>query len=206
MALADLSFKFYTDTGLTTAFGGLYQLVHETDLSDNPQDFVLYFGSAEATDTRLLQATSNPGVAEITLTPTYILGDWEASTAYTLGDLVIPTTPNGFKYKVTTAGTSDSSEPTWPTVIGQPVTDGTVVWECLAATHPATEIKLATTSGGLSGATGGAALNLGTSISSGTSNYVEVHIRITNTVTSVNSNTGFPELALFINQVREVEG
>lgn len=205
MALADLSFKMYTDTGLTTAFGGLYQLVHETDLSDNPQDFVLYFGSAEATDTRTLQATSNPGVDQITLTPTYILDDWAASTAYSLGDLVIPTTPNGYKYKVTTAGTSDGSEPTWPTTLGATVADGTVVWTCLSATHPITEIKLATSSGGLAGATGGAALNLGTAISSGTSNYVEVHIRITNAVTSVNSNTGFPELALAINEVREIE-
>lgn len=205
MALADLSFKFYTDSGLTAAFSGLYQLVHETDLSDNPQDFVLYFGSAEDAGTRKVEATSNPGVDQITLTPTGISDDWDASTAYSLGDIVIPTTPNGFKYKVTTAGTSNSSEPTWPTTIGQTVTDNTVVWECLAETHPTTEIKLASTSGGLSGATGGAAFNLGTSIQSGTANAVEVHIRITNTVTSINSNTGFPELALYINEIQETE-
>lgn len=205
MALSDLTFKLYTDTGLTSAFSGLYQLVHETDLSDNPQDFVLYFGSAESAGTRTLQATSNPGVDQIALTPTVISDSWAASTAYSLGDIVIPTTPNGFKYKVTTAGTSNSTEPTWPTSIGGSVVDNTVTWECLAATHPTTEIKLATTSGGLSGATGGAALNLGTAILSGTANYVEVHIRITNTVTSINDNTGFPELALYINEVREIE-
>jgi len=53
--------------------------------------------------------------------------DWEAATAYALGDFVVPTTPNGHYYQCTTAGTSDASEPTWPTD-GSTVTDGTVVW------------------------------------------------------------------------------
>lgn len=205
MALSDLSFKLYTDTSLTAAHSGTLQLTHETDLSDNPQDTVLYFGSAESAGTRTLQTTTSPGVNQITLTPTYILAEWAASTAYTLGQLREPTTPNNFKYKVVTAGTSAASEPTWPTSIGSQVTDGTVVWECLSATHPITEIKLATTSGGLAGATGGAALNLGTSVTSGTANKVEVHIRVTNTNTTVNDNTGYPELALYINEVQETE-
>lgn len=53
---------------------------------------------------------------------------WVASTSYSLDDVVIPTTPNGHKYKCTTAGTSDSSEPTWPTGSGGTVGDGSVVW------------------------------------------------------------------------------
>ncbi len=45
---------------------------------------------------------------------------WEASTAYALGDFVVPTegVENGFRYECTTAGTSDASEPTWPTTEG----------------------------------------------------------------------------------------
>lgn len=54
--------------------------------------------------------------------------DWVGSTAYVVGDFVVPTTPNQHFYKCTTAGTSDVSEPTFPTD-GTTVTDGTVVWQ-----------------------------------------------------------------------------
>lgn len=201
MALSDLSFKFYTDTDLTVAFSNLYQLTHQTDLSDNPQDYTLYFGSATAD--RQLQASSSPGVAQITLTPTVIIPVWAASTAYTLGQTRIPTSGNTFRYEITTAGTSAASEPTWPTSIGSTVVDGTCIWTCVSKVHPATEIKLALTEIGLDSATGGAALNLGTTIDSLAANKVTVWIRVTNTVTTVESNTGTPELALYINAVEE---
>lgn len=56
---------------------------------------------------------------------------WQASTAYD-GDYVIPTTPNTYYYKATTAGTSAASpEPTWPTTEGGTVVDGTVTWTCM---------------------------------------------------------------------------
>ena len=96
MALDDLSFKMYTDSGLTTPFSGLYQLIHESDLSDNPQDFQLWFGSTEAS--RTLEASSNPGVDQVTITPTDILEAWVASTAYTTADSVQPTVANGNRY------------------------------------------------------------------------------------------------------------
>lgn len=204
MALADLTFKFFTDSGLTAEFTGLYQLTHETDLSDNPQDNVLYFGSNTAG--RQLQATSNPGVDDITLTPTDTLDDWAATTAYSLGDRIEPTTPNTYAYECTTAGTSDSGEPTFPTAaIGDTVADGTVVWTMQGKRHEITEIKLALTSGGLPGATPGAALVLGTTIDAGVGNAVEVNIRVTNAVTTVRSTTGMPEIDNFINAVVETE-
>lgn len=53
--------------------------------------------------------------------------DWSGSASITLGAYRVPTTPNGHFYKCTTAGTTSSSEPTWPTN-GGTVTDGTVVW------------------------------------------------------------------------------
>lgn len=59
---------------------------------------------------------------------------WVASTAYSVGDLVIPTTPNGHIYKATVAGTSGSTEPTWPTD-GTTVTDGSVTWEDQGTIH-----------------------------------------------------------------------
>ena len=62
---------------------------------------------------------------------------WEASTAYSLGDIVVPTAglENGFRYECTTAGTSGGSEPTWPTTEGATKTDGTVVWTCRYGSH-----------------------------------------------------------------------
>jgi len=55
---------------------------------------------------------------------------WAASTSYNVGDIVIPSTANGFYYECTVAGTSDSTECTWPTKVGETVTDNTVTWEC----------------------------------------------------------------------------
>ena len=63
---------------------------------------------------------------------------WAASTAYTLGQVVVPTTgkENGAKYICTTAGTSHATtEPTWPTTEGATVTDNTVVWTCYQGHH-----------------------------------------------------------------------
>lgn len=49
---------------------------------------------------------------------------FQVSTSYSVGDRVKPTTDNGFWYRCTTAGTSGSPEPTWPTIIGSTVTTG----------------------------------------------------------------------------------
>lgn len=57
---------------------------------------------------------------------------WAASTAYGYGTIVIPASPNGLLYRCSTAGTSGSSAPAWPTTTGQVVTDGTAKWTCLS--------------------------------------------------------------------------
>ena len=72
---------------------------------------------------------------------------WAASTAYKHGKVVKPTTPNGKQYVCVdanynglkidagvsyTGSTSGGSEPTWPTVNGDSVTDnGNIDWVCI---------------------------------------------------------------------------
>lgn len=53
---------------------------------------------------------------------------WAASTAYSVGDMVRPSTSNNRVFRCTTAGTSGASEPTWDTTIGNTTNDGSVVW------------------------------------------------------------------------------
>ena len=200
----DTTFNFFIDSGLTTPFSGLAQYIHNTSLSDNPQDLTLYLGSVALADAYQLRASSNPGTDQITLTPTDTLPEWSVATVYALGDSIQPTTGNTYRYQVTTAGTSHATtEPTWPTTIGDTVTDNTVTWTCMSKVHPTTEVKLALTSGGLAGATPGGALNLGTEILSGTANAIEFHMRITNTVTTVGDNVGTPEITVYLNTCQE---
>jgi len=204
MALSDLTFKLFTDSGLTSQFNGLYQLTHETDLSDNPQDNTLYLGSNTAG--RQLDANSNPGVDDIVLTPTNSLDEWVLSTAYSLGKLIEPITPNTYVYECTTAGTSSGSEPTFPTsAIGDTVTDGTVVWTMVGKRHEISEITLALSSAALATNTPGDPLTVATTVTSGVANAIPIYIRITNAVATVRSNTGYPEIAVFINTVVETE-
>jgi len=200
MALSDLTFKLYTDSGLTSLFGGTYEFVHQSNFSDNPQDSTLYFGSNTAG--RKLQATSNPGVDQITITPTYALPDWITVTAYALGYSICP---NSYRYEATTAGTSGASEPTWPTTIGSTVVDGTVTWTCVAQKRNVNEITLALSSGDLETNTAGAGLNIGTQVLSGTSNKITLYIRVENAIPTVSSTIGQPELTINIEEVREVE-
>jgi hypothetical protein len=78
----------------------------------------------------LFQATLFDATNGTSYTPST---QWQASTVYSLGALVIPSGAayqTGFWYKATTGGTSASSAPTWPTTIGNTVTDGSVVWTC----------------------------------------------------------------------------
>lgn len=68
---------------------------------------------------------------QILLAQQIIRSIWIKSTAYVVGDYVRPTslsTFTGLVYKCTTAGDSDTTEPTWPTDEDDTVADGTVTW------------------------------------------------------------------------------
>lgn len=53
---------------------------------------------------------------------------WESTHPYEVGDLVTPTTRNSHVYRVTTAGISGASEPTFPTGSAATVTSGNTVF------------------------------------------------------------------------------
>lgn len=61
---------------------------------------------------------------------------WAATTAYgarvngdaVTGSLIRPSTPNGYWYHCSVAGTSGGSEPTWNTTLDGTTTDGSVTW------------------------------------------------------------------------------
>ena len=64
------------------------------------------------------------------------VASWAASTAFSVGDVRRPSANQGtgLFFRCTTAGTSASSEPSWPNSIGDTVTDGTCVWTAISST------------------------------------------------------------------------
>ena len=62
---------------------------------------------------------------------------WAASTSFSVGDIRRATTDqaSGLFFRCTTAGTSASSEPSWPTDIGSTITDNTCVWTAIASAY-----------------------------------------------------------------------
>jgi len=93
-------------------------------------------GSNEVSGTGYTGGGATLGSKTITYTAANDWGvTWATGTAYTAGDIVIPTTPNGRLYVAITSGTSHgSTEPTWTTTLydEQPA-DNTVTWCCIAS-------------------------------------------------------------------------
>ena len=59
-------------------------------------------------------------------------GVWVMQTSYVVGDIVIPSNPNGHFYRCITAGTSGTNtEPTWPIKLDTPIIDAGVTWKRL---------------------------------------------------------------------------
>jgi len=68
---------------------------------------------------------------------------WATATAYGLGQQVVPTALNGYVYECTVAGTSHAAtEPTWPTTIGNTVTDGTATWRCESTDAVVSDLRI----------------------------------------------------------------
>ena len=102
--------------GDTTVASGEYALAYRGSQGDNSylKDISGKFGDA-------------------TLNPVLFPAAWAAATVYAVGNYRSPATPNGWLYKVTTAGSAATAgaEPTWPTTAGATVTDASGnVWTC----------------------------------------------------------------------------
>lgn len=70
--------------------------------------------------------------------PTYVRdimtsASWKAVTPYAAYQYVRPTEPNGYQYACIDGGRTGGDEPTWPTTVGNTVSDGDIVWQCVAA-------------------------------------------------------------------------
>lgn len=122
---------FYTShTGLGILCGTLENndltLVHGIEMTGLAQTDIL--GIVIASGFIIAYAAMAAGWSTtLTLTPEA----WIASTAYTAGELVVKTgLLSEFQYYCTTAGTSGSTEPAWPTTVGSTVTDGSITWTC----------------------------------------------------------------------------
>ncbi len=77
-----------------------------------------YFGKAFTESvtplTRLKSSAALQRVMENITADYNVHPKWRSGTLYTAGAFVIPTNFNGFYYQCTVAGTSGTSEPTWP--------------------------------------------------------------------------------------------
>ncbi len=58
---------------------------------------------------------------------------WQAVTPYAAYQYVRPTEPNGYQYACIDGGRTGGDEPAWPTTVGNTVSDGDIVWLCVAA-------------------------------------------------------------------------
>lgn len=63
-----------------------------------------------------------------------LVSTWLPGVVTVLDNVIAPTSPNGFVYRATVAGTTGTSEPAWPLTAGLTVVDGTVTWTAVTAT------------------------------------------------------------------------
>jgi hypothetical protein len=90
-----------------------------------------------STGDKSLEYVSSSGLTKL---DTYVAKPtcWKPATAYAVGDIVHPTTLNGYYYKCSVAGTSNATyalEPTWGTTVGGNTTETiTIYWVCYKET------------------------------------------------------------------------
>lgn len=106
----------------TASPGSLLTAIHYSDLTSEVASGAGYTTGGVTLGTKTHTVT--PGT---TWSPTW------ANQAWVYGQIVRPTAQNGFVYMCSTAGSGNATQPTWPTVVGQTVTEasGGVIWTCV---------------------------------------------------------------------------
>jgi len=79
-------------------------------------------------DLLLLNSTTHNYSMYLTLPPGFAPDVRADSTAYTINKIVVPNPSDSYAYLCTTAGTSDTSAPTFDTTPGNTTADGSVAW------------------------------------------------------------------------------
>jgi len=69
------------------------------------------------------------------------ISTWSASTNYSVGDFVRPSTENGYYYEAIKAGTSGTSQPSFEQIVGSEVDDNSISWRAHPDTKPGTGIS-----------------------------------------------------------------
>lgn len=190
-------FGIWQDETMQTPLS-VVQLSRDLTDSNTPKKGRFWFGAKEAY--LMLQTAVNAGVNNVTLRPTFKLSTIQRSTEYTLGncnDYAL----NGYIYRLITAGTTAANAPNYSQNLGDTITDGAAVFQCVSKAHSVNEIKLSLTENGLSTATAGAALILGNTINGG--GAMEIWYQVTDSVNNVFNTANCSQLCIAINECEE---
>ena len=117
-----------------------YDIKGKITLEDNPHSTKVVIVAADNTAKLIDVVNSDPVTGDyqcitsyskpvmIFTTQDYGL-PWSAGTAKVIGDVVHPTTPNGYIYKVTQAGSTGQAEPIWTAEQNVSINDGSVIYQ-----------------------------------------------------------------------------
>jgi hypothetical protein len=134
----ELIYEWYKCMGDTSALTGQYGFLDTAGAKSVPSTaatgIIAYDASAMKA---MLPAPSGSGEKSATVTYTFATAKTAtltptARTTAVLGTVIRPTTSNGFLYECTVSGGAMTSltEPTWPTILGDTVSDGSNTWIC----------------------------------------------------------------------------
>jgi hypothetical protein len=131
-----VAYDWYRELANTGTANGQYGLTDTAGTKSANASAAAGFASYDTvTFMVLLPAPNGSGEQGASYPNTWTTGRSTAATARSstaLGTVIKPTAGNetGYIYECTTAGTGGATEPTWPTIPGNTVTDGTTVWTC----------------------------------------------------------------------------
>lgn len=90
-------------------------------------------GSTEPSWATTIGATTSSGTANfMAIDKFFTAATFAASTGYSVGQVVKPTSGSAAEFLVTSGGTSGGSAPAWPTTIGSTVVSGGVTFLCIS--------------------------------------------------------------------------